>query len=191
MRLGSDRNRNKEFAKDAMKRRPDPVSIEEIVYLDEDLHTYKYFMTGQFDEEARKKEIQAHQEEFQRLERERADDNASEDGDEGSSPFFLKLQALNDKIHIFKNQFYQKQPRSNLSYDRILKEKQMNFRTFKNIYGNSGGAAGVRTVKVGDSTLLVDNKNYTYSVAKATENEARKRLLGQLYQSAQGLKDKD
>ena len=92
---------------------------------------------------------------------------------------------------MFKNQFYIKQPRSNLSYDRILKEKQMNFGTFKNIYGNSGGEKGIRTVKVGDSTLLVDNKNYTYSVAKASENEARKRLLGNLYSSAQGTKEKD
>jgi hypothetical protein len=46
-----------------MKRRPDPVSIDDIVYLDEDLHTYKYFMTGQFDEEARKRDMHAQQEE--------------------------------------------------------------------------------------------------------------------------------
>ena len=44
-----------------MKRKKDAVPIEEIVYLDEDLHTYKYFMTGQFDETARKKEIMAQQ----------------------------------------------------------------------------------------------------------------------------------
>ena len=42
-----------------MARRPDPVSIEQIVYLDEDLHTYKYFMTGEFDEDARKQAIMA------------------------------------------------------------------------------------------------------------------------------------
>ena len=40
-----------------MKRIPDPVSIEEIVYLDEDLHTYKYFMTGEFDVVARQRDI--------------------------------------------------------------------------------------------------------------------------------------
>ena len=33
------------------------VSIDDIVYLDEDIHSYKYFLTGKFDEEARKKEI--------------------------------------------------------------------------------------------------------------------------------------
>lgn len=44
-----------------MKRIPDPVSIEEIVYLDEDLHTYKYFMTGEFDVVARQRDIQAQQ----------------------------------------------------------------------------------------------------------------------------------
>lgn len=35
----------------------------------------------------------------------------------------------------------------------------------------------MRTVKVGADTLLVDNKNYTFSVAPPPENEARKRLL--------------
>lgn len=29
-----------------MMRLADPVALEEIVYLDEDLHSYKYFMTG-------------------------------------------------------------------------------------------------------------------------------------------------
>ena len=68
-----------------------------------------------------------------------------------------------------------------MSYDRILKEKKMNFVTFKDIYGNRANEKGVRTVKVGDSTLVVDHKNYTYSVAKPPENEARKRLLGGLH----------
>jgi len=40
-----------------MRRRPDAVPIEQIVYLDEDLHTYKYFMTGQFDADARNQMI--------------------------------------------------------------------------------------------------------------------------------------
>ena len=44
---------------------------------------------------------------------------------------------------------------------------------------------GVRTVKVGNNTLLVDNKNYTFQVAPPPENEARKRLLGQTQSSAQ------
>ena len=38
---------------------PDKVSIDDIVYLDEDLHTYKYFMTGDFDAEARARDIAA------------------------------------------------------------------------------------------------------------------------------------
>ena len=62
MHGGSDKKTRKGFAQDSMKRRPDPVSLEEIVYLDEDLHSYKYFMTGQFDHDARKKEIQAQHE---------------------------------------------------------------------------------------------------------------------------------
>jgi hypothetical protein len=79
-----------------------------------------------------------------------------------------------------------KQPRSNLSYDRILKEKKMNFGTFKNIYGHTG-TKGVKTVRVGDSTLQVDTKNYTYSVVPPAENESRKRLLGQVHISQQSV----
>ena len=44
---------------EATARRQDKVSIDDIVYLDEDLHTYKYFMTGEFDAEARARDIAA------------------------------------------------------------------------------------------------------------------------------------
>jgi len=46
MHDGVDKKQVRLFAEDAMKRRPDPVHLDKIVYLDEDLHTYKYFMTG-------------------------------------------------------------------------------------------------------------------------------------------------
>lgn len=59
MHKGLDKKQVRAFAEEAMRRRPDQVALEEIVYLDEDLHTYKYFMTGSFDEQARKKEIRA------------------------------------------------------------------------------------------------------------------------------------
>lgn len=64
-----------------MRRRPDNVPLEEIVYLDEDLHTYKYFMTGKFDEEARKKELIASQAEAQRLLNWGQSSNSSQDRD--------------------------------------------------------------------------------------------------------------
>jgi len=86
------------------------------------------------------------------------------------------LQQLNGKIRVFKDQFYDKKPRNQVSYDRILKEKKLNFATFKNIYGHSE-VEGMRTVKLGNDTLHVDNKNYTFQVAPLPENEARKRLL--------------
>ena len=44
-----------QLLRDAVRRRKDEVSIDEIVYLDEDIHSYKYFLTGKFDEEARKR----------------------------------------------------------------------------------------------------------------------------------------
>ena len=57
MRKGVSKHEARLFAEEAMKRRPDAVSVDQIVYLDEDIHTYKYFMTGKFDEEARKQMI--------------------------------------------------------------------------------------------------------------------------------------
>ena len=77
-----------------------------------------------------------------------------------------------------------------MSYDRILREKKLNFTQFKNIYGHSE-VEGLRTVKFGNDTLHVDNKNYTFSVAPPPENEARKRLLGQTASSAQKINTKN
>ena len=45
------------LVREGVARRRDEVSIENIVYLDEDIHSYKYFLTGKFDEDARKKYI--------------------------------------------------------------------------------------------------------------------------------------
>ena len=42
----AEKKQAKMFASDAIKRRKDEVQLDKIVYLDEDLHTYKYFMTG-------------------------------------------------------------------------------------------------------------------------------------------------
>ena len=40
MRDSSEKKRIREFVKDAVRRRPDKVPIEKIVYLDEDLQNY-------------------------------------------------------------------------------------------------------------------------------------------------------
>ena len=57
MQESAEKKQAKLFVSDAIRRKADEVHVDKIVYLDEDLHTYKYFMTGQFDEAARKKEI--------------------------------------------------------------------------------------------------------------------------------------
>ena len=49
--------------------------------MDEDLHTYKYFMTGKFDEEARKQKIAAQHAEAMRLELERNESTGSIESD--------------------------------------------------------------------------------------------------------------
>ena len=56
---GFEKKLRKEFVDSATARIKDKVSIDDIVYLDEDLHTYKYFMTGEFDADARARDIAA------------------------------------------------------------------------------------------------------------------------------------
>ena len=49
------------FAMQSMLHRPNPYPVDKIVYLDDDQFSYKYFLTGQFDEEGRMKVLQAQQ----------------------------------------------------------------------------------------------------------------------------------
>jgi len=109
MRDSSEKKRIRDFAESAMRRRPDKVSIEKIVYLDEDLQTYKYFMTGDFDEKARRDDKLAQQAESHRIHipKKSSDDEQDDDQEnekEGSqrSNFLNKLQSLTDKINLFK-----------------------------------------------------------------------------------------
>ena len=55
----AERLEQRAFVQNSTARKNDKVSIDEIVYLDEDLHTYKYFMTGEFDAAARARDIAA------------------------------------------------------------------------------------------------------------------------------------
>ena len=98
-----------------MRRRPDAVPIEQIVYLDEDLHTYKYFMTGQFDAEARNAMIAQEHAEAQKNQASSAEDSIENSDNEeqkqvepepSHSAFYNKLKTLTDKISVFKGQFY-------------------------------------------------------------------------------------
>ena len=93
-------------------------------------------MTGEFDADARAQDIAAIQARAQGLEK--SSDEGSQEGspepdnnNQNNSSFFTKLVALNDKIDVFKNQFYGKKPKQQISYDRILKDKKLNFSTFK------------------------------------------------------------
>ena len=52
----------------------------------------------------------------------------------------------------------------------------MNFERFKELFGYEGNE--VRQIKVGNDTIIVDNKNFTYQNQTNLEREeARKRLL--------------
>ena len=57
MKKGISKLEVRRYVADTLRHRPDNVPIEQIVYLDDDLPTFTYFMTGEFDEEAREKMI--------------------------------------------------------------------------------------------------------------------------------------
>ena len=80
-----------------------------------------------------------------------------------STSFYQKLVSLNEKIGVFKSQFYTKKPRQQMSYDNVLKDKKMDFQTFKNLYGHND--EGPRSIKYGNELVVVDNKKYTVSSA--------------------------
>ena len=93
----------RQFVDNAIARNPDKVAIDDIVYLDEDLHTYKYFMTGDFDAEARARDIAAQAAKAQAAagSDEGSNRDGSQDPNENSNSFYNKLVALNNKIGVF------------------------------------------------------------------------------------------
>ena len=92
----------KEFVGRAIARNPDKVAIDDIVYLDEDLHTYKYFMTGNFDAAARARDLAAQAAKAQAAGSEEGSEReASQEPNDASGSFYNKLVALNDKIGVF------------------------------------------------------------------------------------------
>ena len=94
-----------------------------------------------------------------------------------SNSFYHKLVSLNQKIGVFKNQFYSKQPRKQMSYDNVLRKQKMDFSTFKTLYGHN--EMGPKNVKFGGDFVSVDNKNYTITNINSNDrDEVRKRLLG-------------
>ena len=102
-------------------------------------------MTGDFDEKVRKEEKLAQQIESSRnMSPTKIFDavlEAEQDREKLAGPqskFFNKLKTLTDKINLFKTQFYKRQPRQQLNYDHVLSDKKLNFKTFKQIYSNSG-----------------------------------------------------
>jgi hypothetical protein len=72
-----------------------------------------------------------------------------------------------------------KEPRRGISYDNALKNKKINYETFKTLYGfNNETKGGSRAVKVGNDTLMVDNTNYTYQkIVPTVDNAAKGRLF--------------
>ena len=102
----------KQFVDNAIARNPDKVALDDIVYLDEDLHTYKYFMTGDYDAEARARDIAAQATKNQAAGSEEGSNrDGSQDPNDASGSFYNKLVALNDKIGVFQHQFYGRKPR--------------------------------------------------------------------------------
>ena len=93
----------KQFVDHAIARYPDKVAIDDIVYLDADQHTYKYFMTGDFDAQARDRDIAAQAAKVQAAAIGEGPVEGSLDPNDASGSFYNTLVALNDKIGVFQN----------------------------------------------------------------------------------------
>jgi len=87
--------------------------IKDIVYLDSDYRTFKYFLTGQYEEKGSPKdqenkinsaESEVYGEQQEAIsERYGCNDN-----------FLRKLSNLNEKINLFKDVFYKNKPKTSI-----------------------------------------------------------------------------
>lgn len=88
--------------KQALRQTRESDPITDVVYLDQDYRSFKYFITGRFDKSTETKENEI-------------------------SGFLLKLDQLNDKITLFKEQFLQKDYRKigqTISRQSTIKKKE-------------------------------------------------------------------
>ncbi len=88
--------------KQALRQTRESDPITDVVYLDQDYRSFKYFITGRFDKSTETKENE-------------------------TSGFLLKLDQLNDKITLFKEQFLQKDYRKigqTISRQSNIKKKE-------------------------------------------------------------------
>ena len=133
-------------------------------------------MTGDYDGEARARDIAAGL--ATRARAAESEEGSNPDGSRGtddtSGAFYHKLVALNDKIGVFQEQFYGRKPKQQVNYDRLLKDKKMNFETFKKLYGYN--EAGIRVMKVGNETLRIDNQSFTYDTVVEKQKETNRRF---------------
>jgi len=101
----------------------DDYPIQDIVYLDQNYKTFKYFLTGKFNPDPDSDQVNA---KFNKA------DSDVEHNTRGLPPdFFLKqLNTLTEKIKLYKEIFYNKSPRRP-SYNNILDNKNLTFDKFK------------------------------------------------------------
>ena len=107
--------------------RQNPVKdhpIQDIVYLDQNYKTFKYFLTGKFENDEAKDSDRAHKQ------KPAFDSNGSQD------TFLKQLSTLNEKIKLYTSVFYNKSPKK-FSYDSVLANKNLTFNKFKQIKNKS------------------------------------------------------
>ena len=73
-------------------------------------------MTGDFDAEARERELQAQQTKNGDTEEDGSDNEQVEEEPDTSGGFYNKLVTLNEKIGVFQNQFYGRKPKRQITY---------------------------------------------------------------------------
>ena len=137
-------------------------------------------MTGDFDAEARERELQAQQTKNGDTEEDGSDNEQVEETPDPSGGFYNKLVTLNEKIGVFQNQFYGRKPKRQITYEHLFKDKVKDFETFKLLYGYSEG--GTRLIKIGNETLRVNNQEFSYNVMPENDHHHKEVVKRRLMQ---------
>ena len=103
--------------------------IQDIVYLDQNYKTFKYFLTGKFENDEAGNSDRVYKP------KEPLSSNGSQD------TFLKQLSTLNEKIKLYKSVFYNKSPKK-FSYDSVLGSKNLSFNKFKQLKNKGIEASG-------------------------------------------------
>lgn len=94
------------------------------MYLDQNYKTFKYFLTGKFENDESQDSDRMYKP------KQTIDSNGSQE------TFLKQLSTLNEKIKLYTSVFYSRSPRK-FSYNSVLADKNLTFNKFKQLKNKS------------------------------------------------------